>query len=38
MTEKTVLIVTHRKAALKICDMELRFSEDGIREISLKLL
>lgn len=38
MTEKTVLIVTHRKAALKICDMELRFSEGRIREISLKLL
>lgn len=38
MTEKTVLIVTHRKAALKICDMELRFSEGSIREISLKLL
>lgn len=38
MTEKTVLIVTHRKAALEICNMELRFSEDGIREISLKLL
>lgn len=39
MTEKTVLIVTHRKAALEICDMELRFSEGSIREIpSLKLL
>jgi len=33
MTEKTVLIVTHRKAALEICDMELRFSEGSIREI-----
>ena len=30
MTEKTVLIVTHRKAALEICDMELRFSEGSI--------
>ena len=33
MTEKTVLIVTHRKAALEICDMELWFSEGSIREI-----
>lgn len=33
MTEKTVLIVTHRKTALEICDMELRFSEGRIREI-----
>ena len=37
MTEKTVLIVTHRKAALEICDMELRFSEGSIRGISLNL-
>lgn len=27
MTEKTVLIVTHRRAALEICDLEVRFSE-----------
>ena len=33
ITEKTVLIITHRKAALEICDRELRFSEGSIREI-----
>ncbi len=31
MTDKTVIIVTHRPAALAICDRVLRFTEDGIR-------
>lgn len=30
MTDKTVLIITHRPAALKICDRILNFSENGI--------
>ena len=30
MTDKTVLIVTHRKAVLDICDIEVHFSEDGV--------
>ncbi len=33
MTDKTVLIVTHRPAALKICDRILHFGENGIEEI-----
>ncbi|WP_295129070.1 ABC transporter ATP-binding protein [Ruminococcus sp.] len=33
MTDKTVLIVTHRPAALDICDRILMFSEDGINEV-----
>ena len=32
MTDKTVVIVTHRKAALEICDRVLEFSEEGIIE------
>ena len=32
LTDKTVIIVTHRPAALAICDRVLRFSEDGITE------
>ena len=32
MTDKTVLIVTHRKAALSICDRVLEFTEDGVTE------
>ncbi|MDD6060597.1 MAG: ABC transporter ATP-binding protein [Ruminococcus sp.] len=32
MTDKTVLIVTHRPAALDICDKIIRFSENGIEE------
>ena len=32
MTDKTVIIVTHRTAALEICDRTLEFTEDGIRE------
>ena len=34
MTDKTVIIVTHRPAALAICDRVLRFTEDGVREVS----
>lgn len=32
MTDKTVLIVTHRPAALEICDRILKFTENGIME------
>lgn len=32
MTDRTVLIVTHRPAALQYCDRVLRFTEAGIRE------
>lgn len=32
MTDKTVLIVTHRPAALGICDKIIRFTEKGIEE------
>ncbi len=34
MTDKTVLIITHRPAALEICDRIFEFSEDGIRVIN----
>ena len=30
MTDKTVVIVTHRRTALSICDRVLTFSEDGV--------
>lgn len=30
LTEKTVIIVTHRKAALSICDRVIEFTEDGV--------
>ena len=33
MTDKTVVIVTHRKAALSICDRVLHFTEKGVEEI-----
>ena len=33
MTDKTVVIVTHRPAALAICDRVLRFTEGGIAEV-----
>lgn len=33
MTEKTVIIVTHRKAVLSICDTEIRFSANGTEVI-----
>ena len=32
MTDKTVVIVTHRAAALEICDRVLRFTENGVTE------
>lgn len=32
MTDKTVIIVTHRPAALKICDRIIRFTENGVSE------
>ena len=32
MTDKTVIIVTHRPAVLSICDKALEFSEDGLVE------
>lgn len=32
MTDKTVVIVTHRPAALEICDRVLEFTENGIEE------
>ena len=30
MTDRTVLIVTHRRAVLEICDMEIRFGTGGV--------
>ena len=33
MTDKTVVIVTHRKAALSYCDRILEFSENGVMEL-----
>ena len=33
LTDKTVVIVTHRKAALSICDRVLQFTETGVREV-----
>ena len=32
LTDKTVIIVTHRPAALAICDRVLRFTENGVEE------
>lgn len=32
LTDKTVIIVTHRPAALKICDRVLTFTENGVSE------
>ena len=32
LTDKTVIFVTHRKAALSICNRELAFAEDGVAE------
>ena len=34
MTDMTVVIVTHRKAALSICDRVLRFTETGIEDVT----
>ena len=36
MTDKTVVIVTHRPAALSICDRVLEFTEDGVIETAGK--
>ena len=33
LTDKTVLIVTHRPAALEICDRVLQFEENGMKEM-----
>ena len=33
MTNKTVIIVTHRPAALDICDKIFRFSESGVEVV-----
>lgn len=33
MTDKTVIIVTHRPAALAICDRVLKFTEKGVEEV-----
>ena len=32
LTSKTVIIITHRKAAISICDRVLEFDEDGVKE------
>lgn len=36
MTDKTIVIVTHRLAALDICGKELRFTEKGVEEYGKK--
>lgn len=36
MTDRTVLIVTHRPAALSFCDRVIRFTQEGITEESGK--
>ncbi len=33
LTDKTVVIVTHRKAVLSICDRVLAFTESGVKEL-----
>ena len=33
LTDRTVIIVTHRSAALSICDRVLNFTEDGVEEV-----
>ena len=33
LTDKTVVIVTHRPAVLSICDRVLRFTESGVSEV-----
>ena len=35
MTDRTVVIVTHRPAALKICDRVLEFTENGVKSRDL---
>ena len=34
MTDRTVVIVTHRPAALSICDRVLRFTEEGVLDVT----
>ncbi len=34
MTDMTVVVVTHRRAALSICDRVLRFTEAGIEDVT----
>ena len=34
MTDKTVVIVTHRPAALSICDRVLHFTENGVETLA----
>jgi ATP-binding cassette subfamily B protein len=34
LTDNTVVIVTHRKAALSICDRVLRFTESGVEDMT----
>ncbi|MBP5354442.1 MAG: ATP-binding cassette domain-containing protein, partial [Lachnospiraceae bacterium] len=34
LTDRTVVIVTHRPAALSICDRVLRMEEDGVHEVT----
>lgn len=34
LTDKTVVIVTHRKAALAICDRVLQFTETGVEDVT----
>ena len=34
MTDMTVIIVTHRQAALGICDRVLRFTEAGMEDVT----
>ena len=36
MTDKTVLIVTHRPEVLAICTREVRLSAEGINVVELK--
>lgn len=36
LTDKTVIIVTHRPAALEICDRVLRFTENGTEEETME--
>ena len=38
LTDKTVIIVTHRPAALAICDRVLQFTENGVKEMSKEIV
>ncbi len=37
LTDNTVVIVTHRKAALSICDRVLRFTESGVEDVTAQI-